>query len=99
MKKRLFFLKMIEVATAFPIILLFLSYLYIVWMMTWGEINLFIAAAAIGGVIAACKAMFRFMTELEDMIERLERAIERKRERERADASKLRNRKYIRKSA
>ena len=90
---------MIEVATAFPIILLFLSYLYILLMMTWGEINLFITAAAIGGVIAAGRVIFRFMIEIEDMIERLERAIERKRERERAAGSELRNRKYIRKSA
>lgn len=90
MKKRLFLLKAIYSAGATAFILLFFFYMYLAGLLAEGEINLFVAAAAIGGVIAAGKAMIPFMTELEGMIAGLERAIERKRERERAAAYELR---------
>ena len=90
MKKRLFILKAIYSAGATAFIFLFFFYMYLAGLLAEGEINLLVAAAAIGGVIAAGKAMCPFMTELEDMIDRLEKAIERKAERERAAACELR---------
>ncbi len=90
MKKRLFLLKAIYSAGATAFILLFFFYMYLAALLAEGEISLFVAAAALGGVIAAGKAMCPFMTELEDMIGKLERAIERKKARERAAAYELR---------
>lgn len=90
MKKRLFLLKAIYSAGATAFILLFFFYIYLAGLLAEGEINVFVAAAAIGGVIAAGKAMIPFMTELEGMIAGLERAIERKQERERAAVYELR---------
>ena len=90
MKKRLFLLKAIYSAGATAFILLFFFYMYLAALLAEGEISLFVAVAALGGVIAAGKAMCPFMTELEDMIDRLERAIERKKARERAAAYELR---------
>jgi len=90
MKKRLFLLKAIYSAGATAFILLFFFYIYLAGMLAEGEINVFVAAAAIGGVFAAGKAMIPFMTELEAMIGGMERAIKREKERERETVYELR---------
>ena len=90
MKKRLFILKMIESATALAFIFLFFFYMYLASLLAEGEINLFVAAAAIGGVIAAGRALCPFFEGMEELIADLERAIRRKEAREREAVYELR---------
>lgn len=90
MKKRLFILEAIYSAVGMAYIVLFFFYMYLVSLLAAGEINLFVTAAALGGVIAAGKAMCPLMERLEDTIEKLKEAIKRKKERARAAAHELR---------
>lgn len=90
MKKRLLLLKMIDTAGKLAFAFLLFFCMYLASALAEGEINLMVTVAACGGIYAVGKWLYCFLPELEELIEKLEAAIERKEARERAAAYELR---------